>query len=234
MANFTRVGFGQVEENQLSYYHTGQMFASLPLDKKVHVLQNGEFMYYDYADKMVTAEPSKDGIGGEPMLVLNEVKIYEDWLSHKDFAMVRVGDNYVTNPSAIGRITSVSIDPKTGSASNPYAGGSLTVGVNADPAHTEYGYRMDGIAPRVVKTNIGDIFTTNMVPVGVEYAEQDILVPTVTETTVVDQTANKTVTQKTLVLTKVESLPEKGMAWVVTKVYTMPDMQPGLKIQRIQ
>lgn len=229
MADFTRVGFGQVEENQLSYYHTGQMFASLPLDKSVQVLQNGEFMYYNYADGCVKAEGK-----GEPMLVLNEIKIYEDYLAHKDFAMVRVGDNYVTNPAAVGRITSVSIDPAKGTAANPYAGGSLTVGVDADPAHTEYGYRMSGIAPRLVKTNIGDIYTTNMVPTGVEYTVGDFLAPKKTTTQVVNKTTGAKVSQDTLVLTKEDSLPEKGMVWQVVKVYTMPDMQPGLKIQRIQ
>lgn len=233
---FTRIGFGQVEENQMSYYHTGQMFASLPLDTSVQLLQNGEFMYYDYASGKVTAEPKVEGV--EPMLVLNEIKVYEDYLANKDFAMMRVGENYVTNPAAIGRITSVVIDPATGGAANPYGGGSKTVSATIDPAHTEYGYRMDGIAPRVVKTNIGDIYTTNMVATGVDYAVGNILVPTVTETTVNDLTKGGTATQKTLVLTKnadgETAVPTKGMAWAVVKVYTMPDGQPGLKLQRVQ
>ena len=45
----------------------------------------------------------------------------------------------------------------------------------AYPGHTEYPYRMDGIAPRMFKTNIGDIYTTNMVETGVEYAVGDEL-----------------------------------------------------------
>ena len=44
---FKRIGFGQVEPNQLSAQKTGQIYASLPLDENVKVLQNGEFMYYD-------------------------------------------------------------------------------------------------------------------------------------------------------------------------------------------
>lgn len=39
MANFTRIGYGQVEPNQLSGIKTGQLFASLPLDSNVKVLQ---------------------------------------------------------------------------------------------------------------------------------------------------------------------------------------------------
>ena len=219
MANFTRIGFGQVEPNQLSAQKTGQIYASLPLDESVKVLQNGEFMYYSYADNKVTAEPTVPG--QEPMLVFNEIKIYEDYLRLKDFAMIRVGDNYVTSAPAVGRITSANADGTV------YGDGSLTVGVNANPAHTEYGYRMDGIAPRLFKTNIGDIYTTNMVKVGVgtEYAQGDILVP------------KKNEQSHTLVLEKdagSPTVPATGMAWVVAKVYTMPDGQPGLKLQRVQ
>ena len=72
MANFTRIGFGQVEPNQLSAQKTGQIYASLKLDDTVQVLQNGEFMYYDYAKNMVTAEPQN--AAQEPMLVFNEIK----------------------------------------------------------------------------------------------------------------------------------------------------------------
>ena len=213
MAKFSegRIGFGQVEPNQLSAQKTGQIYASLPLSKDVNVLQNGEFMYYDYKTSTVTA----DGIG-EPMLVFNEIKIYEDLLMAKDFAMIRVGDNYVTNAGAVGRITSANTNGVT------YGGGSLTEGVNPNPAHSEYGYRMDGIAPRLFKTNVGDVYTTNMVE-GDDIAVGDILKPV------------KNVDSKTLVLTKSgTSVPASGMAWVVAKVYTMPDGQPGVKIQRVQ
>ena len=178
MAKFSegRIGFGQVEPNQLSAQKTGQIYASLPLSKDVNVLQNGEFMYYDYKTSTVTA----DGIG-EPMLVFNEIKIYEDLLMAKDFAMIRVGDNYVTNAGAVGRITSANTNGVT------YGGGSLTEGVNPNPAHSEYGYRMDGIAPRLFKTNVGDVYTTNMVE-GEDIAVGDILKPV------------KNVDSKTLVL----------------------------------
>ena len=218
MANFTRIGYGQVEPNQLSAQKTGQIYASLKLDDKVKVLQNGEFMYYSYADNMVTAEPTVEG--QEPMLVFNEIKIYEDLLALKDFAMIRVGDNYVTNKAAIGRVTSTPIDPITGTAAEVYGDGSLNVGVNANPGHTEYGYRMDGIAPRLFKTNIGDIFTTNMVETEVEYKVGDIL------------KLKKNDDSKTLVLSKSGDI--NTIEFVVAKVYTMPDGQPGLKIQRIK
>ena len=210
MANFTRVGYGQVEPNQLSAQKTGQIYASLPLDPKVEVLQNGEFMFYDYATGRVTAEGK-----GEPMLVFNEIKLYEDFwrTSYKDFAMIRVGDNYVTSkPATAG-----------------YGNGALTKGASINPGHTEYPYRMDGIAPRMFKTNIGDIYTTNMVETGVEYAVGDEL-----QLKKVQHTGSDNVsTYNTLVLAKDAGDTVSTIKFVVGKVYTMPDGQPGLKLQRI-
>ena len=211
MSNFTRNGYGQVEPNQLSAQKTGQIYASLPLNKDVQVLQNGEFMYYDYATNQVTAEGK-----GEPMLVFNEIKLYEPAYrtSYKDFAMIRVGDNYVTSKLA----------------TEGFGGGAENVGA-ADANHVEYGYRMDGIAPRLFKTNIGDIYTTNMVATGVEYVVGDTLTPEAVETSYTAKDGS-TKNYKTMVLTKTQAT--EGMLWVVGKVYTMPDGQPGLKLQRIQ
>ena len=204
MAEFTRNGYGQVEPNQLSAQKTGQIYASLPLKEEVAVLQNGEFMFYDYVSGTVSADDST-GIA-EPYLVFNEIKLYEPFwrTSYKDFAMIRVGDNYVTSKIATAK----------------YVDGSTTQGIPADPAHTEYPYRMNGIAPRLFKTNVGDIYTTNMVKTGVEYAVGDLLAPV------------KNDESKTLVLEKATA--PTGMAWAVVKVYTMPDGQPGLKLQRVQ
>jgi hypothetical protein len=211
MADFKRVGYGQVEPNQLSAQKTGQIYASLPLDTDVKVLQNGEFMFYDYQSGTVSADDST-GVA-EPMLVFNEIKLYEPFWrrSYKDFAMIRVGDNYVTSTLAVN-----------GPIEGKYGDGAETVGVPANPAHTEYPYRMDGIAPRLFKTNVGDIYTTNMVKVGtgIEYAVGDKLKP------VKDTTSN------TLVLEK-DNTATTGMIWVVVKVYTMPDGQDGLKLQRV-
>ena len=210
---FKRIGYGQVEPNQLSGIKTGQIFASLPLAKNVNVIQNGEFMYYDYVSGTVSAEDSTSV--AEPMLVYNEIKIYEPWLSYKDFAMIRVGDNYVTSNAAVGRVTSANVDGTV------YGDGATTEGAEINPAHTEYGYRMDGIAPRLVKTNVGDIFTTNMVATGdeVTYSKGDIL-------------KLKKTDRNTLELTKDGNIDT--IAFAVVKVYTMPDGQPGLKVQRVK
>ena len=207
--SFLREGYGQVEPNQLSAQKTGQIYASLPLDKNVNILQNGEFMYYDYAagdNGMVTA--GNENTLGEPMLVFNEIKLYEPFwqTSYKDFAMIRKGDNYVTSRLATA-----------GYGENSDKEQAATI----DPAHTEYGYRMDGIAPRLLKTNIGDIYTTNMVETGedITYVKGDTL------------TLKKT-DRNTLELSKTGDITT--IKFQVAKVYTMPDGQPGLKIQRVQ
>ena len=207
---FTRNGYGQVEPNQLSAQKTGQIYASLPLASDVDILQNGEFMYYDYKSGTVTADGK-----GEPMLVFNEVKLYEPFwqTSYKDFAMIRVGDNYVTSRLATAG----------------YGDGAETEGDDPTPGHSDWqaGYRMDGIAPRLFKTNIGDIFTTNMVETGDEitYSQGDTL-----KLKKVVKAADKT--GNTLVLSKTGDID--ALEFVVAKVYTMPDGQQGLKLQRIK
>ena len=205
---FTRNGYGQVEPNQLSAQKTGQIYASLPLASDVDILQNGEFMYYDYKSGTVTADGK-----GEPMLVFNEVKLYEPFwqTSYKDFAMIRVGDNYVTSRLATAG----------------YGDGAETKGGASAHSDWQAGYRMDGIAPRLFKTNVGDIFTTNMVETGAEitYNQGDVL-----KLKKVAKAADKT--GNTLVLSKTGDID--ALEFVVAKVYTMPDGQPGLKLQRIK
>lgn len=207
---FTRNGYGQVEPNQLSAQKTGQIYASLPLASDVDILQNGEFMYYDYKSGTVTADGK-----GEPMLVFNEVKLYEPFwqTSYKDFAMIRVGDNYVTSRLATAG----------------YGDGAETKGVTPNPGHSDWqaGYRMDGIAPRLFKTNVGDIFTTNMVETGADitYTQGETL-----KLKKVSKAPDKT--GNTLVLSKTGDID--ALEFVVAKVYTMPDGQQGLKLQRIK
>ena len=208
---FKRIGYGQVEPNQLSGIKTGQIFASLPLDKEVKVLQNGEFMYYDYANGSVNATAEANA-APEPYLVYQEIKIYEDWLSYKDFAMIRVGDNYVTSNPAIGRLTSANADGTV------YGDGAETEGASIDHSDYQAGYRMDGIAPRLVKTNVGDVYTTNMVDEEGTYTVGTVL------------TLKKT-DRNTLVLSPSGDIT--SVKFIVVKDYTMPDGQRGLKLQRI-
>ena len=106
-------------------------------------------------------------------------------------------------------------------------------------SHKDFVYKVgdftDGkMYPRLIKTNVGDIFTTNTfeantsdtaVTTGVTIAEGNYLAPGTTGFLEVIESGN----------TPVSSLSGvTGMAWKVVKIYTMPDGQQGVKIQRIQ
>ena len=84
MATIKRIGFGQVEPNHLSAQRNGQVYGQLPCNKDIKILENGQFVKYDYANGEVNFTGA-----GEWMLVMNEVKLYDDFWreSYKDFAL---------------------------------------------------------------------------------------------------------------------------------------------------
>ena len=82
------------------------------------------------------------------------------------------------------------------------------------------------MVPRLLRTELGDIFTTNTfgantsnnsTVAGLTLAVGDLVAPSTATGYLVNAT---TATQ--------------GMVWQVVKAYTMPDGQPGVKLQRIQ
>mgnify|MGYP005609936609 CR=1 FL=1 len=162
MAKITRIGYGQVEPNHLSAQRTGQIYAQLPAVESIEVLENGQFVKYDYASGKVNFDGE-----GEFMLVLNEVKLYDERETYKDFAMKKAN----------------------------YVGGV--------------------IVPRVFKTNVGDIYTTNMIDSAIDVEVGTKLAPNATG-----------------VLTTAAEGAE--MIWKVVKVYTMADGQAAVKLQRIK
>ena len=48
-AGYVEFGYGQVEPNHLSAQKTGQIYAQLPANKDINVLEQGQFVKYDYA-----------------------------------------------------------------------------------------------------------------------------------------------------------------------------------------
>ena len=162
MAKITRIGYGQVEPNHLSAQRTAQIYAQLPANKEIKVLENGMFAKYDYANNEVNFTGE-----GEFMLVLNEVKLYDDLReTYKDFAMKK----------------------------EDYLNGEMV--------------------PRLFKTNIGDIFTTNMIDSEIEVSVGTKLTPN-----------NKGI---------LSTYTDEEMIWKVVKLYTMADGQPAVKVQRIK
>lgn len=170
-----RIGFGIVEPNHLSAQKTGQIFAQLPCDSSITLLENGQFVKYDYAAQKVNLTGK-----GEWMLVMNEFKGYDkDYREHyKDYAMK--AEDFV-----------------------------------------------DGImTPRVLKTNIGDIYTTNCLTKANTSNTATVEMGTFTLGDLFEPDA-------TGYLQKVNSATDGNITWQVAKVYTMPDGQVGLKLQRI-
>jgi len=163
-----RKGYGQVEPNHLSAQRTGQIYAQLPAAEDIEILENGEFVKYDYAN----GEVNKTG-EGEWMLVFNEVKLYDGYReTYKDFAQ-KVSD------SADGKIY-----------------------------------------PRVFKTNVGDIYTTNMLEKASE-GETELTDLEIGDDLGINDDGY------------LEKDAESDIKFKVVKVYTMADGQPAVKVQRI-
>ena len=226
-ASYVEYGFGQVEPNHLSAQRTSQVYAQLPADKNIKMLEQGQFVKYNYAANKVDFEGK-----GEWMLVYNEIKLYRDHQLDCEFAMI--ADNYQA------RIYSP-YDYKNGgedkqarwyngkdASGNPIddvtaAPDMYELHYNEDPFHFEGAYKplamasdVNSMVPRVFKTNVGDIFTTNTIN-------------GTTDTVVVGATLTPGAEGILEVTTS-----EEGMLWQVVKVYTMPDGQRGVKVMRIQ
>lgn len=101
--------------------------------------------------------------------------------------------------------------------------------------HKDFVYKAEDFTdykmyPRLIKTYVGDIMTTNMIGAANEKSsEAEVTIGT-------DETLKAgayVAPNGSGILTIVDKKPD-GMAWKIVKVYTMPDGQPGFKIQRIQ
>lgn len=234
-ASFVEFGYGQVEPNHLSAQKTGQIYAQLPADPTIEKLEQGQFVKYDYKEGLCNFE----GIG-EWMLVYNETKLYRDGQWDCEFAMVK--DNYqarIYSPldpeiMAEGQSRfyngvdargndSITVGDKT------YKFDDVTAGkdyyepyYNENPWSFEKRYKEkrmpDGttMVPRVFKTNVGDIFTTNTIN-ATSLALGDLLTP---------QDADG--------ILATAGASDADMQWQVVKVYTMPDGQKGVKIMRVK
>ena len=263
-ASYPEVGFGQVEPNHLSAQYTGQIYAQLPAAADIKMLEQGQFVKYDYMNEVVNFTGA-----GEWMLVYNEIKLYRDFQRDCEFAMIK--DNYqarVYSPMdgtvaqemygptrflqgkreqwngtefvELGGEVIYDEEAKKWRAAKP--GEEVPDYSFANKVH-DY-YEMDDInnpaitdevskrlfmkikdykekmmpkgtamVPRVFKTNVGDIFTTNMINADRETLKVgDVLTPG----------------EKGIL-----TVAEGDMKWQVVKVYTMPDHQKGVKLMRI-
>ena len=222
-ANFVEYGYGQVEPNHLSAQRTAQIYAQLPANAEIEVLEQGQFVKYDYLNGEVNFTGA-----GEWMLVYNEIKLYREHQSDAEFAMVK--DNYVARVYSPVDDSTINWDKQSRYYGGKDADGQPIEKVTTKPDMYELNYNEDpfhiesqvkpkmmkpntAMVPRVFKTNVGDIFTTNTV--NGEPTVGALLAPS---------KANG-------ILEVVEAA--EGMTWQVVKVYTLPDAQKAVKIMRI-
>lgn len=215
-ATFVTYGYGQVEPNHMSAKRNGQVYAQLPAAASIELLENGQFVKYDYAKGVCDF----DGAGPWRM-VFNEVKIYEDRETDADFAMIK--DRY--NARVYSPIGQTKSDLKT---VLDYTGEAVREGSNAafkkEVETFNYPQLMpDGtkMVPRVIAVPNGDIWTTNTIK-----ADAGSL-------SVGDQLKIDTDGYLTKDEGKTAIGGDEDPKFVVVKVYTMPDLQPGVKVQRI-
>lgn len=276
-ASYVEVGYGQVEPNHLSAQRTAQIYAQLPAASNIDVLEQGQFVKYDYANGLVNFTGK-----GEWMLVYNETKLYREEQLDCEFAMVKehygarvyspldgekaqemygptrflqgVREVYDAANDRFIPMDEVGYNPETKKAGWVGKEEGVTVAdysvaakyhdyyelsdINnpdiAEPVRQrlfmklrEYEEKMmptgTTMVPRVFKTNVGDIMTTNTISVPVADGVADISGIVVGATLAPNAKGILEVTTK-----------EDGMLWQIVKVYTMPDHQRGVKIMRIQ
>lgn len=218
-AQFVKYGYGQVEDNHLSAPRNGQVYAQLPAASDITKLENGQFVKYDY-EKGVCNLPGAAGSGAGPiMMVLNEVKIYRDRETDADFAMLK-GDYNARIYSPLGQNSST-LQTVLGGLGNRE--GDRTSTYDMQIGTYQYGIAMPTgtkMVPRVFKMSVGDIYTTNCINV----AAADVSV------------GMKLRADEDGYLAASEGTGATGLygpTFQVVKIYTMPDNQPGVKLQCI-
>ena len=217
LATFVQYGYGQVEDNHLSAPQNGQIYAQLPAARDIELLENGQFVKYDYAKGV--CDFSTDASAGAWMMVLNEVKVYHDFETDADFAM-RKGDYNARVYSPVGQNTSA-LKEIVGRQGYRYGTTSTYNKLHESFDYPQMMPEGTTMVPRVMRISVGDIWTTNTIMAAPGSLK-------VGDTLKIGADGY---------LTKNEKEAAKGgdldPVFAVVKVYTMPDMQPGVKVQRV-
>ena len=214
----SRIGFGQVEPNHLSAQRTGQIYAQLPAKDDIDILENGQFVKYNYKDHRVDFEGE-----GEWMLVFNEIKLYDERKqNYKDFALQR--KNFTTDKYSFTIQNTKNIGVGSVGSANTVSNVLVEHGGLSFPGQ---------MVPRVLKTNVGDIMTTNTINVASKSDTYNTAVENA-ESLEDLQVGDKLIVGATGYLKKaVGSEEDTEMQWQIAEITTMPDGQKAVKIQRI-
>ena len=232
-------GYGQVEPNHLSGQATKEVYAQLPAKKDIEVLENGQFAKYNYADEVVDFEgPGEWMLVYNEIKLYRDHQVDAEFAMLRDNYQARVyspfgGDRdgnsdtvwdkqsrYYNGVDAEGN-DSITLGEKTYKYDDVTAAPDIyELHYNEDPFHIESLYKEkmmpengSSMVPRLIKTHVGDIFTTNMIA-DEEVALKDELSPN-----------EKGILSKS---------GDGSIVWQVVKIYTMPDHQPGVKVMRIK
>lgn len=262
-AKYVEVGYGQVEPNHLSAQRNAQIYAQLPADPAIQVLEQGQFVKYDYAAGLVNFTGK-----GEWMLVYNEIKLYREGQLDCEFAMIK--DHYAArvyspldhevaqemygptrmlqgvrerwNPETktFDAIDEIPVYGKDGKPTDVVADYSV--------ANKTYDYyEMDDINNPDIEEDyrkrlfmkIRD-YKERMMPAGTT------MVPRVFKTMPGDIFTTNTINETELAVNDLltpqaadgilakAGAEDADMIWQVVKVYNMPDFQRGVKIMRIK
>ena len=262
-AKYVEMGYGQVEPNHLSAQRNAQIYAQLPADPSIEILEQGQFVKYDYAAGLVNFTGA-----GEWMLVYNETKLYREHQLDCEFAMIK--GNYQA------RVYSPLDGNK--SAEEMYGPTRLLQGKRekwdgekfVDMAEIKNPQGDDSVADYSVASKVYDYYEMsdiNNPDIEEDYRKRlfmklrsvkhpeammpagTTMVPRVFKTNVGDHYTTNMVNEDVLavndLLTPQAGAEGKGilakagaaeadMQWQVVKVYTMPDHQRGVKIMRIK
>ena len=232
-------GFGQVEPNHLSAQATKEVYAQLPAKKDIEILENGQFAKYNYADEVVDFEGPGEWLlvwneiklyrdhqeDAEFAMIRDnyQARVYSPFGSddkgNPDTAWTKQA-RYYNGVDAEGK-DSITLGDKTYKYDDVTAAPDMyELHYNEDPFHIESLYKEklmpengSSMVPRLMKTHVGDIFTTNMI-LDEDVALKDELSPN-----------EKGILSKS---------GDGSIVWQVVKIYTMPDHQPGVKLMRIK
>lgn len=261
-AKYVEMGYGQVEPNHLSAQRTAQIYAQLPADPSIEVLEQGQFVKYDYAAGLVNFTGA-----GEWMLVYNEIKLYREHQLDCEFAMIK--GNYqarVYSPWDGTKENEEIYGPtrllqgrreKWNNETKAFEEMPAIVDPNGDGTVADYSvvseihdyYEMNDINDPDIK----DDYRTRLFMKlrTVKHPEKMMpegttMVPRVYKTNVGDHYTTNTINETELAVGDLLTpqaadgiLAKAGaesadMQWQVVKVYTMPDFQKGVKILRIK
>ena len=233
-------GYGQVEPNHLSGQATKEVYAQLPAKKEIEILENGQFAKYNYADEVVDFDgPGEWMLVFNEIKLYRDHQVDAEFAMLRDNYQARVyspfgGDTagnadtswnkqsrYYNGVDSEGN-DSITLGEKTYKYDDVTAAPDMyEIHYNEDPFHIESLYKEkmmpeagSSMVPRLIKTHVGDIFTTNMI------AEESVALKDILSPRAADGILSKS--------------GDGSMEWQVVKIYTMPDHQPGVKVMRIK